>query len=95
MALLWECLFIWLTPFCVEAWTSRNVDVFPAVYNIFAYIMFMVFIMVLPRMTDGFTSVTEEIPVSVVDLNNNMKRFYPYYRLDAFGRLVDGYREFG
>lgn len=50
-----------------------------AVYNIFAYVMFMVFIMVLPRMTDSLHPGNGGNPgFGGYDLNSNMKIvFYP------------------
>lgn len=50
-----------------------------AVYNIFAYVMFMVFIMVLPRLTDSLHPGNGGNPgFGGYDLNDNMKLvFYP------------------
>jgi heme exporter protein C len=50
-----------------------------AVYNIFAYVMFMVFIMVLPRLTDSLHPGNGGNPgFGGYDLNNSMKLvFYP------------------
>jgi heme exporter protein C len=50
-----------------------------AVYNIFAYVMFMVFIMVLPRMTDSLHPGNGGNPgFGGYDLNSNMRIvFYP------------------
>jgi len=50
-----------------------------AVYNIFAYVMFMVFIMVLPRMTDSLHPGNGGNPgFGGYDLNSNMRMvFYP------------------
>lgn len=50
-----------------------------AVYNIFAYVMMMVFIMILPRMTDSLHPGNGGNPAfSQYDLNNNMRLvFYP------------------
>lgn len=50
-----------------------------AVYNIFAYVMFMVFIMVLPRLTDSLHPGNGGNPgFGGYDLNDNMRRvFYP------------------
>ena len=50
-----------------------------AVYNIFAYIMLIVFIMILPRMTDSLHPGNGGNPgFGGYDLNNNMKLvFYP------------------
>jgi len=50
-----------------------------AVYNIFAYVMFMVFVMVLPRMTDSLHPGNGGNPgFGGYDLNSNMKLvFYP------------------
>ena len=50
-----------------------------AVYNIFAFVMFMVFIMVLPRMTDSLHPGNGGNPgFGGYDLNNTMKLvFYP------------------
>jgi heme exporter protein C len=50
-----------------------------AVYNIFAYIMLIVFLMVLPRMTDSLHPGNGGNPgFGGYDLNNNMKLvFYP------------------
>ncbi|MCX8144500.1 MAG: cytochrome c biogenesis protein [Bacteroidia bacterium] len=50
-----------------------------AVYNIFAYVMMMVFIMILPRLTDSLHPGNGGNPAfSKYDLNNNMRIvFYP------------------
>lgn len=50
-----------------------------AVYNVFAYVMFMVFIMVLPRLTDSLHPGNGGNPgFGGYDLNNSMKLvFYP------------------
>lgn len=50
-----------------------------AVYNIFAYVMFMVFIMVMPRLTDSLHPGNGGNPgFGGYDLNNGMKMvFYP------------------
>ncbi|MEW6772397.1 MAG: cytochrome c biogenesis protein CcsA [Bacteroidota bacterium] len=50
-----------------------------AVYNIFAYVMMMVFIMILPRMTDSLHPGNGGNPAfGQYDLNNNMRLvFYP------------------
>lgn len=50
-----------------------------AVYNIFAYVMMLVFIMVLPRMTDSLHPGNGGNPgFSNYDLDNNMRKvFYP------------------
>lgn len=50
-----------------------------AVYNIFAYVMMMVFIMILPRLTDSLHPGNGGNPAfSKYDLNNNMRLvFYP------------------
>jgi heme exporter protein C len=50
-----------------------------AVYNIFAFVMFMVFVMVLPRMTDSLHPGNGGNPgFGGYDLNSNMRMiFYP------------------
>lgn len=50
-----------------------------AVYNVFAYVMMMVFIMILPRLTDSLHPGNGGNPAfSQYDLNNNMRWvFYP------------------
>ncbi|MCX7729304.1 MAG: cytochrome c biogenesis protein [Bacteroidia bacterium] len=50
-----------------------------AVYNVFAYVMMMVFIMILPRLTDSLHPGNGGNPAfSQYDLNNNMRIvFYP------------------
>lgn len=50
-----------------------------AVYNIFAYVMLIVFLMILPRLTDSLHPGNGGNPgFGGYDLNNNMKRvFYP------------------
>ncbi len=50
-----------------------------AVYNVFAYVMMMVFIMILPRMTDSLHPGNGGNPAfSQYDLNNDMRMvFYP------------------